>query len=415
MKGIEYQMTIPYTSSQNGAVERAHRTIEERARCLLIGGRVLPSLWTEAVSCAVYLINRMPVPGRDGDIPYCLWFNAPVSEFSLNHLRVFGCAACATLPETLRDGKLAPAAIAGVHVGYDLGHKGYRICHPPSGKILFVRVKFDESVFPLANFSQTIDYDKFATSILKGAPAYPKTGAILPPPSHPTNGPDFTPGIDRTFTSTTASLPPSITPSSSDYPSVYDNMGVEQASSDVPLAPSTESETTQLQNLYQQVVSLQSRVSALLQQVSQSEADTTPQSLLETSVVQQSHGTTIPYSDPQLLTRGSTPTQPYPDSDESHDVNPLRLPAAKFVERRQVNSPLFLERISVPTEMSTIDGQNSRVFSEKNPHTGAVDYVPKEAAWLTHLFTWMGSSPLGTRLLVDNQPGYSHCTESCLS
>ena len=28
----------------------------------------------------------------------------------------------------------------------------------------------------------------------------------------------------------------------------------------------------------------------------------------------------------------------------------------------------------------------------------------KEAAWLTHLFTWMGLSPLRTRLLVDNQP-----------
>ena len=116
-KGIEHQMTIPYTSFQNGAVERAHRTIEERTRCLLIGGRVPPSLWTEAVSCAVYLINRLPVPGRHGDIPYCLWFNIPVSEFSLDHLRVFGCAAYAALPEALRDGKLAPTAIAGVHVG----------------------------------------------------------------------------------------------------------------------------------------------------------------------------------------------------------------------------------------------------------------------------------------------------------
>ena len=162
-------MTIPYTSSQNGAVERAHRTIEERARCLLIGGRVPPSLWTEAVNCAVYLISRLPVPGRHGDIPYCLWFNTPVSEFSLDHLRVFGCAAYATLPETLRDGKLAPTAIAGVHVGYDLDHRGYRIYHPPSGKIFVsVRVKFDESVFPLANFSQTIDSHEFATSTPKG-------------------------------------------------------------------------------------------------------------------------------------------------------------------------------------------------------------------------------------------------------
>ena len=33
----------------------------------LSGGRVPPSLCTEAVSCAVYLINRLPVPGRHGE------------------------------------------------------------------------------------------------------------------------------------------------------------------------------------------------------------------------------------------------------------------------------------------------------------------------------------------------------------
>ena len=159
MKGIEYQMTIPYTSSQNGAVERAHRTIEGRVRCLLIGGRVPPSLWTEAVNCAVYLISRLPVPGRHGDIPYCLWSNSPVSEFSLNHLRIFGCAAYCHITRNATRWQ----------IGTDSYCRGYRIYHPPSGKIFVsVRVKFDESVFPLANFSQTIDSHEFATSTLKG-------------------------------------------------------------------------------------------------------------------------------------------------------------------------------------------------------------------------------------------------------
>ena len=63
-RGIEHQMTIPYTSFQDGTVERAHCTIEERTRCLLFGGRVPTTLWTEAVSCAVYLINRLPVSTR---------------------------------------------------------------------------------------------------------------------------------------------------------------------------------------------------------------------------------------------------------------------------------------------------------------------------------------------------------------
>ena len=153
-------------------------------------------------------------------------------------------------------------------------------------------------------------------------------------------------------------------------------MDIERVSFDVPLTPSTESKTTQLQNLSQQITSLQSKVSELVQQVTRPDADMAPRTMFETSVVQQSHGTTIPHSDSQLLTKGPTLKKTYPNHDESHDMNPLRVSAAKFVKRRQVNSPLFSERISVPTEISTIGGQRSRDFSENNPHTGAVDYVP---------------------------------------
>ena len=157
-RGIEHQLTVPYTSFQNGAVERAHRSIENKTRCLLIGGRVPPSLWTEAVTCAVYLINRLPVPSRKGSIPYCLWNNVSPTDITLKHLRIFGCAAYTTIPMPLRDGKFAPTAIAGVMVGYDSEHKGYRIYHPPSRKVFVsTQVKFDESVFPLEGSNQTID------------------------------------------------------------------------------------------------------------------------------------------------------------------------------------------------------------------------------------------------------------------
>ena len=153
-------------------------------------------------------------------------------------------------------------------------------------------------------------------------------------------------------------------------------MYVERTSFDVPLTPSTESKTTQLQNLSQQITSLQSKVSELVQQVTRPDADMAPRTMFETSVVQQSHGTTIPHSDSQLLTKGPTLKKTYPNHDESHDMNPLRVSAAKFVKRRQVNSPLFSERISVPTEISTIGGQHSCDSSENNPHTGVDDYVP---------------------------------------
>ena len=183
-RGIEHQLTVPYSSFQNGAVERAHRSIENKTRCLLIGGRVPPSLWTEAVTCAVYLINRLPVPSRKGSIPYCLWNNVSPTEITLEHLRIFGCAAYTTIPMPLRDGKFAPTAIAGVMVGYDSEHKGYRIYHPPSRKVFVsTQVKFDESVFPLEGSNQIINSHEFATSTLKGVPRYPATGATMSVPS----------------------------------------------------------------------------------------------------------------------------------------------------------------------------------------------------------------------------------------
>ena len=156
-RGIEHQLTVPYTSFQNGAVERAHRSIENKTRCLLIGGRVPPSLWTKAVSRAVYLINRLPI--RKRNISYCLWNNVSPTEITLKHLRIFGYAANTTIPMPLRNGKFAVTATAGVMVGYDSEHEVHGIYHPPSRKVyVSTQVKFDESVFPLEGSNQTIGY-----------------------------------------------------------------------------------------------------------------------------------------------------------------------------------------------------------------------------------------------------------------
>ena len=182
--GIEHQLTVPHSSFQNGAVERAHRTIEERTRCLLVGGRVPTSLWPEAVSCAVYVLNRTPLTNKANSIPFCLWNNTRSSNLNLDHLRVFGCAAYAVLDPSLRDGKLAPTSIVGIHVGYDSHHRAYRIYHPPSRKIFVSnQVRFEESQFPLAESKQTIESHSFATSILGGAPSYPSVGATMSVPS----------------------------------------------------------------------------------------------------------------------------------------------------------------------------------------------------------------------------------------
>ncbi|CCK69760.1 uncharacterized protein KNAG_0C06675 [Huiozyma naganishii CBS 8797] len=95
-KGITHQLTVTHNSSQNGAVERVHRTLQEKMRSLLIGGRVPPYLWSEALRCAAYLLNRLPILSRQGSVPYAQYYGGADGPLRFNNLRTFGCAAFAT-------------------------------------------------------------------------------------------------------------------------------------------------------------------------------------------------------------------------------------------------------------------------------------------------------------------------------
>ena len=157
-------------------MERAHRSIEEKTRCLLIGGRVPPSLWIEAVSTAVCLLNKPPLASNNNMIPLCRWKMIGSSNLSLRHLRTFGCLAYCTIPPQLRDGKLAPTAISGVLVGYESKRHAYRIYHPESEKIFVsAQVAFDETTFPLEGTEEVKIAHDFATSAAKGVPRYPSS------------------------------------------------------------------------------------------------------------------------------------------------------------------------------------------------------------------------------------------------
>lgn len=56
--GSMHQRTVPYSPQQNGVAERMNRTIMEKARSMLYYKGVGMQWWAEAVSTAVYLINR---------------------------------------------------------------------------------------------------------------------------------------------------------------------------------------------------------------------------------------------------------------------------------------------------------------------------------------------------------------------
>lgn len=145
-RGITHQTTVPYNSHQNGVSERAIRTLTEKARVMMFAANAPLCLWAEAISCAAFLINRLPSRSINNSIPYKRWHKRlPV----LDGLRPFGCLGYAYIPESVRSSKLSPRSIRGVMVGYASTQHAYRIFDIDSGTVVVSNnVKFDEFAFP---------------------------------------------------------------------------------------------------------------------------------------------------------------------------------------------------------------------------------------------------------------------------
>ena len=137
-EGIKRHYTTPGDPQSNGVAERMNRTLLERTRCLRLTAKLKKGFWAEALSMAVFLINRTPSSAIDMKIPEEVWKGGPVSY---SFLKVFGCPAYVHESK----GKLEPRARKCIFLGYRRGVKGYRMWCPISKKIIISRhVTFDE-------------------------------------------------------------------------------------------------------------------------------------------------------------------------------------------------------------------------------------------------------------------------------
>lgn len=155
-EGITHERTAPYTPEQNGRAEREIRTIMESARSMLYARDMPLKLWAEAVSCAVYLLNRTSSSQTKDISPYELWTgNKPC----LKHVRVFGSQGYVHVPDEKRK-KLDKKSKAMILVGYD--NQNYKMYDPETNKITISRnVCFDEYNIPLIRKNITkIDIDE---------------------------------------------------------------------------------------------------------------------------------------------------------------------------------------------------------------------------------------------------------------
>jgi len=156
--GIEHETTAGYASSSNGVVERAHRTLFDMARCMILNAGLPSQFWADAVKNACYLLNRLPTSSNPNNAtPYELWFG---QKPLYNHIRVFGCISYHRLPtKTIKEShKIDPRAVKCVLLGH-IGNKMYKLFDLESQRVRKSRsVAFHENEFPVnSEFKIKID------------------------------------------------------------------------------------------------------------------------------------------------------------------------------------------------------------------------------------------------------------------
>ena len=118
--GIVRHLTVPGTPQQNGLAERMNRTLLEKVRCMLTSSGLAKQFWAEAVTTAVYLVNRSPSSAIKMKTPMDVWSGV---KADYKNLKVFGSLAYAHVNK----GKLEPRACKCIFLGYPEGVKGYRL------------------------------------------------------------------------------------------------------------------------------------------------------------------------------------------------------------------------------------------------------------------------------------------------
>ena len=122
---------MPYTPQQNGVVERKNCMILDMTHAMLKNKNLPKVFWGEAISTAIYLLNRAPTKSLESKTPYEGWTGR---QPSVEHLKVFGCIVFVkTLNKSLR--KLDDRSIPMIFIGYEKGVKGYRTFNPVSHTI----------------------------------------------------------------------------------------------------------------------------------------------------------------------------------------------------------------------------------------------------------------------------------------
>ena len=143
-KGVKHETTPPRTPQSNGVAERMNRTLQDRARSMMLHAGLGGGSWGETFSAANHLRNRGPVTGMKVT-PQELWSGR---KPTVAYMRSFGCKVYCPIDKKYRGGKLGAVRYEGVLVGYSENSPTVRVWNPWKGKqVLNVEgADYDESV-----------------------------------------------------------------------------------------------------------------------------------------------------------------------------------------------------------------------------------------------------------------------------
>jgi transposase InsO family protein len=141
-EGIKHEFAAPYTSQQNGVVERKNRTLIDMARMILGEYKVSERFWLEVVNTVGHAINHLYLHRLLKKTTYgLLTGNKP----NVSYFRFFG-SKCYILVKKGRHLKFALKAIEGFLLGYDSNTKAYRVFNKSLGLIeVTSNIVFDET------------------------------------------------------------------------------------------------------------------------------------------------------------------------------------------------------------------------------------------------------------------------------
>ena len=133
--GIKRDLTAPYSPQQNGVAERKNKTVMSMVRAMLKAKDLPRELWGEAMSTAVYILNRSLTKSLKGQTPHEKWTRR---RPSVDHMKTFGCIV--HVKDTRRhQSKLEDRSLTMIFIGYELGSKAYRCFDPVNSKVIISR------------------------------------------------------------------------------------------------------------------------------------------------------------------------------------------------------------------------------------------------------------------------------------